>query len=239
MTRRLPMDAIHPGGPRARAMRRVRGGGPDDDGCRDMRMIRAIALLACLAGPVAAQDYGIPAVLAPCADRHMDAARYGTDLTARGWIFLPAGARADHLALLGETFVTMMAGEDGTWTDRIARARPIWAELGRSQMVFTSPDGDQTLMIGGARDADGAAQLRCWMAVSDGTRMDETYAQMLPEPGGAPTSGEEQVLVLTPAAATGQETFRIYLTRPAPGTDTPATHAGISTILTLAPGADE
>lgn len=199
-------------------------------------MIRSLVLLACLAGPAAAQGYGIPPVLAPCADRHLDPAQYGRDLTALGWVFIPAETRAAQLTLLNETFVTMVAGQDGPRTDRIEKARPVWADLGRSQMVFAAPDGGaQTLMLSGGQNEEGVTQLRCWMAIEDGSRIDDTYEELLANADGAPEAGEEQIIVLTPEAAAPDESFQIYLTRPTPGIDTPAIHAGISTILTITP----
>jgi len=206
-------------------------------------MIRTIALLACLGGPAVAQGYGIPPALAPCADRHLDADRYTLDLVALGWIPIPAGSRAEQVGLLSETFVTMMAGRDDTWDERKARARTIWADLGGSQIVFGTANGEQALMVSGRQSPDGEAQLRCWLAFADGSRLDTLYAQILADADGEPQPGEEQVLILTPPPAEPDEALQIYLTRPMPDMDTPATRAGIATILAImpdtAPGADE
>ncbi|CTQ49017.1 hypothetical protein [Jannaschia donghaensis] len=200
-------------------------------------MIRLVALLVCLTGPVAAQGYGLPPALAPCGEGHLDAARYRTDLQDLGWVFVPANARAGQLELLNDAFVSLVSGRDGPRDARLERGRAVWADLGVSQLVFTTPDGGQALMVAGGANADGVAQLRCWMAFADGTRMDDLFVQLLTQATDPPAPGDEQVLVLTQNTPGSDETLRLYLTRPAPGIDTPATRAGIATLLSVTPEA--
>ncbi|SDZ42290.1 hypothetical protein SAMN05444004_11415 [Jannaschia faecimaris] len=198
-------------------------------------MIRALALIVCIAAPAAAQSYGVPPALVPCTDRHLDPARYRADLEAQGWRLVPAMNRAAQLTLLNDTFLALVAGNDGPRADRLERGRKLWARMGETQLLFTASDGAQALMVSGGFTPDGAAQLRCWMAFADGTRMDDVYAQLLTDANGTPEPGETQVITLTQTPEAGDETLSFYLTRPTPGMDTPATHAGIATLLTLSP----
>lgn len=202
-------------------------------------MIRGGALLLCLASSVAAQGFGVPPAIAPCADLHLDPARYRADLEGRGWLFVPPFNRATQIELLNETFVALVAGRDGPRDDRLAQSRTVWANLGESQLLFTTPDGAQALMVSGGVTDDGESQLRCWMAFVDGTRLDTLYDQLLARTDETPEPGEEQVIFLTPPSPDPNDALRLFLTRPTPGIDTPATRAGIATVLITASGGTE
>lgn len=202
-------------------------------------MIRALLLNCLLAAPVAAQGLVVPPAVQPCADTHLDAQRYIADLQNQGWQPVPAQARAVQIDLLNETFVSLVVGQDGPRADRLEQGRLLWAELSASQMVFTTPDNAQVLLMGGGVNGEGVAQIRCWLAFTDGTRMDTLYDQILAENEVTPEPGDEQVLVMEQPTEAANQALQLYLTRPTPGADTPARRAGIATLLSISPEGTE
>lgn len=197
-------------------------------------ILTAAAFCGLLSGTASAQAYGLPPALAPCGEDHLDMERYRAELAELGWSFVEEDDRAEELELLGDTFVALVGGTEGPRETRLEQGRAVWEDLGRGGLVFAATDGAQVLLIGSGLDGDGATQVRCWMAFDDGSRLDELYAQVVDPDADAPASGEEQTVVLTQAAKASGRPLLLFLTRPTPGTETPATHAGIATVLTVA-----
>lgn len=197
-------------------------------------MIRALLFTCLLASPAAAQSLVVPPAVQPCTDRHLDPQRYIADLQGKGWQPVPVQARAAQIDLLNETFLSLVVDQAGPRADRLEQGRLLWAELSVSQMVFTTPDNAQVLLMGGGVNAEGVAQVRCWLAFVDGTRMDSLYQQLLATSDITPAPGDEQVLVLDQPTEAANETLQLYLPRPTPDVDTPARRAGVATLLSIA-----